>query len=660
MCVGLSPNARVSTDETDFRLTVPVFYKSATVKRVVRSTLAAEAYAISEAVEAAQLIRYVLLELTHRHTPPEAGSVRRRSAGGADNGASSAARAVALSAVPVSGRIATLRVIESDMKSFPVTVITDSDNLAQSLRKDAGQIQDKRLRIVISMLRQTLEIESFLTIRWLPTHLMVADALTKLGLPMELLEAFLGSQKVSPKPLKSYSKEVNLTDAPLVKVGGCAVAPVDGGHPGSTNPPREGTPGWAPYLVGGPVPPRPEGEARRNSIMRTVQGNVRSVLMSGVSVRECSKHALRGVREHTGRVSHTSSFVHKHEHDHGHDVNAGLVAPQHPNHQSDRIVQEESEQHGPSLSGCPNHRRGKRVTFNIPSIVQRPWERKEGRQVRQRHSRKHAAAPRAFLRSPAICAAAMGSFLSRMSAASPPQPALQMPPSPGLVAPVEAGLWPTEEGRLTLTGELMIGVTTTFDVPLEFVILILVMLTVTGWLLLALTCLWLTCRGHSSRVACLRRHAAAVPAGTAAARHAHGRVSTEEGGQAEGVDACAGGEEQVPPVEQVPDSGDPPCPVPPRDPNGDDDGALSDDDKGLTEVRAADGGSSLRLRGARAVREGLVLPRGRWISRQRHRRSGFGNLGICQDRGAAPSPSRLSSKRWLRQGRAPSHRRWCR
>ena len=181
-------------------------------------------------MEAAQLIRYVLLELTHRHLPPEAGSVRERSDDGAQSATTSAARAVAQSAVPISGRIATLKLIENDMRAYPISVITDSDNLAQSLRKDAGQIQDKRLRIVMSMLRQTLEIESFLTVRWLPTHLTVADALTKLGLPLELLEAFLGSHKVSPKPLKSYTKEVNLTHTPLIKVGGCTVAPAGVGR----------------------------------------------------------------------------------------------------------------------------------------------------------------------------------------------------------------------------------------------------------------------------------------------------------------------------------------------------------------------------------------------------------------------------------------------
>ena len=152
-----------------------------------------------------------------------------------------------------------------------MTVITDSDNLAQSLRKDAGQIADKRLRTVISVLRQTLEIELFSTIK---------------RLPVELLEAFLGPQKVSPKPLKSYTKEVNLANTPMNRVGGCTVAPAGGGrHPPSANLVEGGTPHQAPYPVGGLVPLRPEGEVRRNSIMRSVQRNVRNVLVSGVSVR---------------------------------------------------------------------------------------------------------------------------------------------------------------------------------------------------------------------------------------------------------------------------------------------------------------------------------------------------------------------------------------
>ena len=39
-----------------------LFWSPATVKRVVRSTLAAESYAVSEAVETAQWLRHVMCE----------------------------------------------------------------------------------------------------------------------------------------------------------------------------------------------------------------------------------------------------------------------------------------------------------------------------------------------------------------------------------------------------------------------------------------------------------------------------------------------------------------------------------------------------------------------------------------------------------------------
>ena len=71
--------------------------------------------------------------------------------------------------------------------------MTDSENLAQAIRKGAGQIQDKRLRIVIAMLRQTCDIEPSVTIEWTPTHLMVADPLTKMGLDLRLVRAFLAN-----------------------------------------------------------------------------------------------------------------------------------------------------------------------------------------------------------------------------------------------------------------------------------------------------------------------------------------------------------------------------------------------------------------------------------------------------------------------------------
>jgi len=88
-----------------------------------------------------------------------------------------------------------LRAIEVGQVSVPVRALTDSENLSHSIKRDAGAVQDKRLRIVIAMLRQTvhelsLRGKHLVTVEWVPTHLMVADALTKI-MDRAMLRAFL-------------------------------------------------------------------------------------------------------------------------------------------------------------------------------------------------------------------------------------------------------------------------------------------------------------------------------------------------------------------------------------------------------------------------------------------------------------------------------------
>ena len=234
LCLGL---AEVSSTEgpiqkADFSRMVPLGFKGGTIKRVVRSTLAAEAYGISEALETAQFARYVLLEAL---LPPSSargqdcrspGPAGARGDGGTGPGAGSArtlAERIRANSAGVLGAAAaqarrrlgpTLSEVESHHTSLPLMVLTDSENLTQAVRKDAGQIQDKRLRIVIAMLRQTCEIEPSVTVRWVPTHLMVADALTKLGLDVTLIKAFLGSRLCvpTPKPKPKLKKPATTID----------------------------------------------------------------------------------------------------------------------------------------------------------------------------------------------------------------------------------------------------------------------------------------------------------------------------------------------------------------------------------------------------------------------------------------------------------------
>ena len=66
------------------------------------------------------------------------------------------------------------------------------------------------MRIVISMLREVLEIEPWIKIVWIPTNRMVADALTKLDSPLaNLIEGFMHAGKVVfPKHVKTRDPEV--------------------------------------------------------------------------------------------------------------------------------------------------------------------------------------------------------------------------------------------------------------------------------------------------------------------------------------------------------------------------------------------------------------------------------------------------------------------
>ncbi|CAE8601098.1 unnamed protein product [Polarella glacialis] len=126
---------------------VLVLWCSATVKRVVRSTLAAEAYAISEAVETGQALRHLLAEIS--------------------------------SLANSRGEPLKLKNLEEQATRRLLTVVTDSHNLAATLPKDSTCVSDKRLRIVVAMLRQCFDTGEHATLLWKPTGLMLADALTK-------------------------------------------------------------------------------------------------------------------------------------------------------------------------------------------------------------------------------------------------------------------------------------------------------------------------------------------------------------------------------------------------------------------------------------------------------------------------------------------------
>ena len=127
---------------------------------MVRSTLASEAYSISEAAEQAEWIRHFLHEL---HVGPDTS----------------------------------LRTVEATAHIRPVIVCTDSHNLADTVHSDAGTTSDKRLRIVTAMLRQTFASGTGMTLRWVNTHEMYADALTKVMVAVAVI-AIMASKAHAP------------------------------------------------------------------------------------------------------------------------------------------------------------------------------------------------------------------------------------------------------------------------------------------------------------------------------------------------------------------------------------------------------------------------------------------------------------------------------
>ena len=119
-----------------------VEFSTGTVKRVCRSTLAAEANALIAAVEAADYLRSVILAMNNPH--------------------------MALSDLMDRG----------DM--LPVQVYTDAKSLYDVVSKDTSRPQDKRLRVVIAQLREMIG-EDGTTLTWIDNSMMLADALTKLS-----------------------------------------------------------------------------------------------------------------------------------------------------------------------------------------------------------------------------------------------------------------------------------------------------------------------------------------------------------------------------------------------------------------------------------------------------------------------------------------------
>ncbi len=82
---------------------------------------------------------------------------------------------------------------------------------------DAGVVKDKRLRIGIAMLRQTFNRAAGIKLIWIPTHLVVVDALTKI-VCVAVLVAAIGCRIVKfPPPVRKTAFSLAAAGIPTAK-----------------------------------------------------------------------------------------------------------------------------------------------------------------------------------------------------------------------------------------------------------------------------------------------------------------------------------------------------------------------------------------------------------------------------------------------------------
>ena len=108
-----------------------------------------------------------------------------------------------------------MREVEATACSRPVIVCTDSHNLADTVQFDAGTTSDKRLRIVTAMLRQTFAANAGMTLRWVSTHEMYADALAKVMVALAVI-AIMSSKSPTRHLLAEPAEPLHLLNAPLL------------------------------------------------------------------------------------------------------------------------------------------------------------------------------------------------------------------------------------------------------------------------------------------------------------------------------------------------------------------------------------------------------------------------------------------------------------
>ena len=97
-----------------------------------------------------------------------------------------------------------LKNVEKESLKRPALVFTDNDSLENTVKKDVGQSHDKRFRNVVSMLREGFRAVESTSLQWLPTHLQVANPLTKM-MERDILVSFFNSRAFQLVAKKIYA-----------------------------------------------------------------------------------------------------------------------------------------------------------------------------------------------------------------------------------------------------------------------------------------------------------------------------------------------------------------------------------------------------------------------------------------------------------------------
>lgn len=150
--VGLSLPSLENGEETPVLLLETC---SSSIKRVCRSTLAAEANGFLAGVEAADYVRMILLEIENPGI--------------------------------------SIRNLDKEFPRKRLLAFTDAKSLESTVNKDAGQPSDKRVKILVAQVKELLsstpstESAAGISVHWVDTSQMLADVLTKVGCERELL-----------------------------------------------------------------------------------------------------------------------------------------------------------------------------------------------------------------------------------------------------------------------------------------------------------------------------------------------------------------------------------------------------------------------------------------------------------------------------------------